>query len=76
MGKITDELFLQGEDDNRGDHVLHLSQDLWRGFDCGDDRSDSLGSVHSGDLLVLSSIELVRINEIRIRGFPALRSNL
>ena len=76
MGKITDELFLQREHDNRGNHILYLSQNFWRGLDCRDDRPDRLRDIHCGDFLVLSAIEFEGIADIDIRGFPALRSDL
>ena len=76
MGEITDELFFQGEDDNRGNHVLYLGQDFGGGLDCRDDRPDRLCDIHSSDLFILSAIELEGIADISIGGFPALRGDL
>jgi len=75
-GNITDELFLQGEDNNRGDHILYLGQNFGRGLDCGDDRPNRLCDVHSSDLLVFTTIKLERVAEFGLGGFPALRSDL
>ena len=58
MGKVTNELFLQGEDNNRGDDVLHLGQDFGRGLDRRNDRPNGLCDIHSSDLFVLSTVEL------------------
>ena len=76
MREITDELFLQREDYNRGNHILYLRQDFGRGLDCRDDRSDRLCDIHSSDLLILSTIEFEGVGDLSIGGFPALGSHL
>ena len=73
---ITDQLLLQGKDNNRGNDVLYLGQDFWRGLDCRDNCPDGLGGIHSGDLLVFSTIELERVGDFDIGDFSAFRSNL
>jgi len=70
-GRITDELFLQGEDNNRGDNVLNLGQDFRGGLDRRDDRPDGLRDIHSGDLLVLSAVELEGVGNLNICCFSA-----
>ena len=74
--RITNQLFLQSEDNNRSDHVLYLSQNFWGGVNCRNNCPNRLCDIHSGDLLVLPTVKLESVNDVSLRGLAALRDDL